>query len=403
VHKITIEGAINPVVTEFIIQSIEKAEDANAELLVIEMDTPGGLMASMHEIVKSILASEVPVAVYVAPSGSRAGSAGVFITMAAHIAAMAPSTNIGSAHPVNLGGGQDTSQVMAEKIINDAVASIRSVAEKRGRNADWAEKAIRESANITETEALKLNVIEYIVPLVDSLLSEVDGKEIDVVNGKKILNTKNAGIEEQEMTWRQRGLNVLSDPNIAYLLFLLGMAGIFFEIYNPGVVIPGVVGGISMILALYALHTLPVNYAGLLLIVLAVVMFLLEIKVQSYGVLSIGGVVSFVIGSIMLIDSPLPFLQISWQLILGAAVTTAAFFVFAVGMAIRAQKKQVTTGKEGLIGEQGNAIENINPEGSIEIHGEIWKAYSNEKIKKGQKVEIIKVDSKHLIVKVKAI
>lgn len=403
VHKITIDGAINPVATEFIIQSIEKAEVADAELLVIEMDTPGGLMASMHEIVKSILASEVPVAVYVAPSGSRAGSAGVFITMAAHIAAMAPSTNIGSAHPVNLGGGQDTSQVMAEKIINDAVASIRSVAEKRGRNADWAEKAIRESANITETEALKQNVIDYIVPLVDSLLSEVDGKVIEVVNGKKTLETRDARIVEQRMTWRQKGLNVLSDPNIAYLLFLLGMAGIFFEIYNPGVVVPGVVGGIAMILALYALQTLPVNYAGLLLIILAVVMFLLEIKVQSYGVLSIGGVVSFVIGSIMLIDSPLPFLQISWQLILGAAITTTAFFVFAVGMAVRAQKKQVTTGKEGLIGEKGKAIEDIKLEGSIEVHGEIWNAIADEKIKKGQKVEIIDVDSKQLIVKVKAI
>lgn len=403
VHKITIDGAINPVVTEFIIQSIEKAEDANAELLIIEMDTPGGLMASMHLIVKSILASEVPVAVYVAPSGSRAGSAGVFITMAAHIAAMAPSTNIGSAHPVNLGGGQDTSQVMAEKIINDAVASIRTVAEKRGRNADWAEKAIRESANITETEALKQNVIDYIVPLADSLLSEVDGKEIDLVNGKKTLETKGARIEEQRMSWRQKGLNVLSDPNIAYLLFLLGMAGIFFEIYNPGVVVPGVVGGIAMILALYALHTLPVNYAGLILIILAVVMFLLEIKVQSYGVLSIGGVISFVIGSIMLIDSPLPFLQISWQLITGAAVATTAFFVLAVGLTYRAQRRQITTGKEGLVGERGKALENLNLEGSIEVHGEIWNAIADKKIKKGQKIEIIEVDSKHLIVKVKAV
>ncbi|MCK5033190.1 MAG: nodulation protein NfeD [Calditrichia bacterium] len=403
VHKITIDGAINPVVTEFIIQSIERAEDANAELLVIEMDTPGGLMASMHLIVKSILASEVPVAVYVAPSGSRAGSAGVFITMAAHIAAMAPSTNIGSAHPVNLGGGSDTSQVMAEKIINDAVASIRSIAEKRGRNADWAEKAIRESANITETEALEQNVIEYIVPLVDSLLSEIDGKEIEVVNGKKILNTRNARIEQQHMSWRQKGLNVLSDPNIAYLLFLLGMAGIFFEIQNPGAIVPGVLGGISMILALSSMQTLPVNYAGLLLIILAVVMFLLEIKVQSYGILSIGGVVSFVIGSIMLIDSPLPFLQISWQIILGAAITTTAFFIFAVGMAYRAQKRQITTGREGLVGERGKVIENLNPEGSIEVHGEIWNAIADIKIKKGHKVEIVEVDPKHLIVKVKAV
>jgi membrane-bound serine protease (ClpP class) len=403
VHKITIDGAINPVVTEFIIQSIEEAEDANAELLVIEMDTPGGLMASMHKIVKSILASEVPVAVYVAPSGSRAGSAGVFITMAAHIAVMAPSTNIGSAHPVNLGGGQDTSQVMTEKIVNDAVASIRSVAEKRGRNADWAEKAIRESANITETEALDQNVIDYIVPLVDSLLSVVDGKEIELVNGKKILKTKEARIEARQMNWRQKGLNVLSDPNIAYLLMMLGMAGIFLEIYNPGSIVPGVVGGISMILALYSLETLPINYAGLLLIILSVVMFLLEIKVQSYGVLSIGGVVSFVIGSIMLIDSPLPFLQISWQIILAATVCMSAFFIFAIGMTYRAQKMKPTTGKEGLIGERGNVIGALNPEGTIEVHGEIWNANADEKIKKGQKVEIIEVDSKHLVVKVKPV
>ena len=403
VHKITIDGAINPVTTEFIIQSIEDAENNNVELLVIEMDTPGGLMASMHKIVKSILASEVPVAVYVAPSGSRAGSAGVFITMAAHIAAMAPSTNIGSAHPVSLGGGQDTSQVMAEKIINDAVASIKSVAEKRGRNAEWAEKAVRESANITETEALEQNVIDYIVPLVDSLLSVIDGTEIEVVNGKKILNTKNARIEEQQMSWRQKGLNVLSDPNIAYLLMMLGMAGIFFEIYNTGSIVPGVVGGIAMILALYSLDTLPINYAGLLLIILSIVMFLLEIKVQSYGVLSIGGVISFIIGSIMLIDSPLPFLQISMELIISAAICIAAFFVFAVGMTYRAQKRKPTTGREGLVGEHGKAIDVLNPEGSVEVHGEIWNAIANEKIKKGQKVEILEVDPKHLIIKVKAL
>jgi len=403
VHKITIEGAINPVVTEFIIQSIEDAQDDDAELLVIEMDTPGGLMESMHQIVKAILASEVPVAVYISPGGSRAGSAGVFITMAAHIAAMAPGTNIGSAHPVSLGGGQDTSKVMTEKIVNDAVAGIRSVAEKRGRNADWAEKAIRESANITEKEALKIHVIEYIVPCVDSLLAEIDGKEIVVVNGKKVLETKKAQIVEYEMSWRQRGLNVLSDPNIAYLLMMLGMAGIFFEIYNPGSIVPGVVGGISIILALYALQTLPVNYAGLLLILLAVVMFLLEIKVQSYGILSIGGVVSFVVGSIMLIDSPLPFFQISLQLIIAAAISMSAFFIFAIGMVYRSQKRIPTTGREGLIGDVGQVIETINPEGAVEVHGEIWNAFADEKIKKGQKVKITEVDSNHLKIKVKAI
>lgn len=403
VHKITIDGVINPVATEFIIQSIEEAEDAGAEMLVIELDTPGGLMESMHLIVKSILASEVAVAVYVAPSGSRAGSAGVFITFAAHIAAMAPSTNIGSAHPVNLGGGQDTSKVMTEKIVNDAVASIRSVAEKRGRNADWAEKSIRESANITETEALSLNVIDYVVPLVDSLLSEVDGREVELVDGKKVLETKNAKIVEFNMGWRQRALNVLSNPNIAYILMLIGIYGIFFELYNPGAVLPGVLGGISLILGLYALQTLPVNYAGLLLIILAIVLFLLEIKVPSYGILSIGGVVSLVIGSIMLIDSPFPFLQISWKVILGAAITTAAFFLFAIGLALRAQRKKPTTGKEGLLGEKGKAIENINLEGSVELHGEIWNAFADSKIKKGQKIEVIEVDSQHLRVKVKPV
>lgn len=403
VHKITIDGAINPVVTEFIIQSIENAQDEDAELLVIQMDTPGGLMESMHQIVKAILASEVPVAVYVAPPGSRAGSAGVFITMAAHIAAMAPSTNIGSAHPVNLGGGQDTSQVMTDKIVNDAVAGIRSVAEKRGRNADWAEKAIRESANITEKEALKENVIEYIVPLIDSLLVEIDGKEIDVVNGKKILETKNAQIVEYHMSWRQRGLNVLSNPNIAYILMLIGIYGIFFELYNPGAVLPGVLGGICLILGLYALQTLPVNYAGLMLILLAIVLFLLEIKVTSYGILSIGGVASLVLGSIMLIDSPLPFLQISWQVILSAAITTSAFFIFAIGMAIRSQRRRPTTGREGLVDEIGKVIEPLNPEGTIEVHGEIWQAITDDKIKKGQKVKIVEVDPKHLVLKVKAI
>ncbi|MFC2088826.1 nodulation protein NfeD [Calditrichota bacterium] len=403
VHKITIDGVINPVATEFIIQSIEQAEDDGAELLVIEMDTPGGLMESMHLIVKSIMASEVPVAVYVSPSGSRAGSAGVFITFAAHIAAMAPSTNIGSAHPVNLGGGQDTSQVMTEKIVNDAVAGIRSVAEKRGRNADWAEKSIRESANITEQEALKINVIDYIVPLIDSLLVEVDGKEIELVNGKKILETKNARIVEYHMGWRQRALNVLSNPNIAYILMLIGIYGIFFELYSPGAVLPGVLGGISLILGLYALQTLPVNYAGLLLIILAIVLFLLEIKVPSYGILSIGGVVSLVLGSIMLIDSPLPFLQISWQVIVGAAVTTTAFFLLAIGLALRAQRKKPTTGKEGLLGEKGKAIENINLEGPVELHGEIWNAFADQKIKKGQKIEVIEVDSQHLRVKVKSV
>ncbi len=403
VHKITINGIINPVAAEYVIESVERAEAEKAEMLVIEMDTPGGLMVSMHDIVKSILGSDVPIAVYISPPGSRAGSAGVFITAAAHIAAMAPGTNIGSAHPVNMGASQDTSAVMEEKIINDAVAHIRSVSEKRGRNADWAEKAVRESANITEKEALNINVIDYIVPTVDSLLSVVNGKEVEVLSGKRILDTKNARIEAFKMNWRQKVLDILSDPNILYILFLIGISGISLELYNPGSILPGVVGGICMILFLYSVQTIPVNIAGLLLIIFAAVLFLLEIKIPSYGLLTIGGVTSLVLGSIMLVDSPLPFLQISWKLILAATITITLFFIFAIGFAIRAHKKKPTTGKEGLVGEEGVALEDLKPSGQIEIHGEIWKAIAEDRIKKGQPVLVEEVDSQHLQLKVKPV
>ena len=281
IHKITIDGVINPVATEYILESIENAEKAGAELLIIEMDTPGGLMVSMHDIVKGILGADVPVAVYVSPSGSRAGSAGVFITIAAHIAAMAPGTNIGSAHPVNMGGAQDTSQVMEEKIINDAVAHIRSVAEKRGRNADWAESAIRESANITEKEALRLNVVEYVVPTIDSLLLAIHGQEVEVLSGHRILNTEKARIESYEMNWRQKILDMLSDPNILYILFLVGITGISLELYNPGSILPGVVGGICIILFLYSVQTIPVNIAGMLLIIFSAILFLFTEDIGS--------------------------------------------------------------------------------------------------------------------------
>ncbi len=372
------------------------------ELLIIEMDTPGGLMVSMHEIVKDILGADVPIAVYVSPSGSRAGSAGVFITAAAHIAAMAPGTNIGSAHPVNMGGGaQDTSAVMEEKIVNDAVAHIRSVSKKRERNPDWSEKAIRESANITEQEALDLNVIDYIVATDDSLLSLVHGKQVTVLSGTRTLDTKDAKIESFEMNWRQRALDMLSDPNILYILFLIGITGISLELYNPGSILPGVVGGICIILFLYSVQTIPVNIAGMLLIVFSAILFLLEIKITSYGLLSIGGVISLVLGSLMLVDSPLPFLQISWELIVAATISIALFFLFAIGYAFRTFRKKPTTGKEGLVGEEGITLEDLKPEGQIEIHGEIWQATSPEKIRKGKRVVVESVDPIHLKLKVK--
>ena len=403
VQRITIAGVINPVAREFILESIEQAENDGAELLIIEMDTPGGLMDSMHDIVKRILGAEVPVAVYVSPSGSRAASAGVFITMAAHIAAMAPGTNIGSAHPVSLGGGTDSVQVLTEKIVNDAVASIRSVAEKRGRNADWAEKAVRESVNITETEALQQKVIDYVVPNVDSLLKVVDGREVEVLSGEKVLHTSHARIEDFQMSWRQRVLDILSNPNVAYILMMIAMSGIAFELYNPGSVLPGVIGGICLVMALYSMQTLPVNYAGVLLIIFAVILFLLEIKIASYGILTIGGIISFVMGSLMLIETDISFLQISWKVIAGATITITLFFVLAIGLVYKAHRRRPTTGKEGLIGEEGVALTDLNPDGSVEVHGEIWTASAEEPITKGQHVKVEEIDKERLKIKVKPI
>jgi len=393
VNIITINGVINPVAQDFIRSAIEEAEGDSANCLVIKMDTPGGLMKSMHIIVKDIMASEVPVVVYVAPSGSRAASAGVFITYAAHVAAMAPGTNIGAASPVTMGaaGADSANQTMLKKATNDAVAHIRSIAEKRGRNADWGEKAVREAVSITETEALELGVIEYIAPTLDSLLSLIDGKEVETASAIVVLKTKDARRKRIEMSLRYKILDVISDPNIAYILLMIGIYGIFFELYNPGSVFPGVIGAICLILGFYALQTLPVNYAGLLLILLAIVLFLLEIKIPSYGVLSIGGVISMLLGSLMLFESPLPFLRVSWKVIVAATAATAVFFIFAVGMGIRAQRKKPAIGREALTGLIGNASENFkNGEGRIVVQGEIWQAVSSDKIKEGDSVKVIK-------------
>ncbi len=407
VHQIIVDGVINPVATEYITRSIQRAEAANAQLLVIQLDTPGGLMESMHQIVKAIQSSNVPVAVYVAPSGSRAASAGVFVTYAAHIAAMAPSTNIGSAHPVfggsPTGGKPDSSMAstMMEKVINDAVAKIRSLAEKRGRNADWAEKAIRQSANITEKQALKLHVIDYIAPSLDSLLTVLDGKEIILDTGKKVvLHTAKAQVVTFKMSWRQRILDALSNPNIAYILLMLGIYGLLFELYSPGAILPGVVGGISLIVGLYALQTLPVNYAGVLLIIFAVILFVLEIKIPSYGLLTIGGVISLVMGSVMLFNSPLSFLRVSWQVILFVVILSVLFFVFAIGMAAKTYRKKPTTGLVGMIDEIGEVYKPLNPEGTVKIHGEFWKAVSDIPCKKGQRVKVVEYDRQSLILKV---
>ncbi len=398
---IEVDGVIQPASSRYIQRALDEAIASDAEAFLIFLDTPGGLMESMRDIIKSILVSDVPVIVYVAPSGSRAGSAGVFITLSAHIAAMAPGTNIGAAHPVSMGMGQqdDTTGVMEDKILNDAVAFIRTIAEQKGRNANWAESAVRESASITETEALQKNVIDLIAPSTDSLFAMLDGWEVDMPDGPRILSFENVIPEEIPMTWRDQILNIISDPNIAYVLMLLGIYGLFFELYNPGAVVPGVIGGICLILAFFAFQTLPVNITGLLLILLAIILFILEIKVTSYGVLSIGGAISLILGSVMLIESPIPGLRISWGVILPGALATVAFFLVAIALSVKAQKRKPTTGAEGMTGETGVSIDEIAPHGSVKIRGEIWQAKTKkDAISATTPIVVISVDKMVLIV-----
>jgi len=399
VHVVHVNGPINPLIAEYVSDGIEAAQDDNAAALVIELDTPGGLMESTRIITKAILASEVPVIMYVSPQGARAASAGVFITYACHVAAMAPSTNIGAAHPVGLGGeGADSSNTMMEKVTNDAVAQIKAVAEKRGRNVQWAEEAVRKSVSITEKEALQMRVIDLITPTLDSLLIAINNREVEVVNRKVKLTTAGAKIIRHDMNWRHKLLDKISDPNIAYIFMLLGIYGLFFELSNPGAILPGVLGGIFLILAFYSLQTLPVNWAGVALILFAIVLFILEVKVTSYGILSIGGVVAMFLGSIMLFSKPVnvfdPVIAVSLRVIIIATLATAGFFAFALGMAFKAHRQQVTTGKEGMIGEIGTAFTNLNPAtgGKIQVHGEIWQAKSSDAIRKGEQVKVVAVN-----------
>jgi len=398
VMVITVDGVINPVSAEFMKKSINKANDKKYEALIVELDTPGGLDASMRSIVKEMIGSEVPVIVFVSPSGSRAASAGAFITLAAHIAAMSPGTNIGAAHPVGVGGKMD--KTMTEKATNDAVAYIKSLAEKSGRNAQWAEDAVRKSISSTETEALQLKVIDLIAKDINSLLADIDGQKVQTVSGEKILSTKNASVVREELGLRHRILNLISDPNVAYILMLLGFYGLFFELTNPGSLFPGVTGGICLILAFYAFQTLPVNYAGLLLIILAIILFILEIKIISHGVLTIGGIVAMTIGSLMLFESPDPFMKLSLAVILPAVGVTALFFTILIGLAYKAYKRKPITGSEGLLGSYGIADTDIAREGGrVTIHGEIWSSYSEDAIDKGNRIIVEEVSGLKLKVK----
>jgi membrane-bound serine protease (ClpP class) len=351
----------------------------------------------MRLIIKDITGSPIPVIVFVAPSGGRAASAGVFITMAAHVAAMAPGTNIGAAHPVAMGGGEMDS-TMKEKVENDSVAYIKSIAEQRGRNVSWAEDAVRKSVSVTEQEALKLKVIDIVAEDLSTLLKQVHGRKVTLSNGPAVLKTEGASIQEFPMGLRLELLKTLSDPNIAYLLMTIGTIGMLAELYNPGAILPGVVGAISLILAFYSLQSLPVNYAGVLLFILGIVFFILEATVTSYGLLAIGGVVSMVLGSLMLIKSDAEFFQISWSVIVPVIMASAAVSLFIVGMGVRALRRSPQTGSEGMIGAVGVAKTALRPDGKLAIHGELWDAVSDQPIEQGTSAKVLRVEGLTLYV-----
>jgi membrane-bound serine protease (ClpP class) len=398
VDVITIDGVIDPVDAEFITKIIESSTSAGAECLIIQMDTPGGLDLAMRSIIKAIMGSDIPVIVYVSPGGARAASAGALITIAAHIAAMAPGTNIGAAAPVALGGGKMEDD-MAAKVKNDAAAYAESIATKRNRNKEWAIKAVRESVSITENEALEIKVIDLIAENVNDLLSQIDGREVKTEAGVKVLNTKDSTVNYIEMGLREKVLNTLSNPNIAYILFLVGLLGLYFELSNPGAIFPGILGGICLILAFFAFQTLPINYAGILLIILSVILFILEIKVTSFGMLTIGGIITLTLGSLMLFDSPLPFLRVSYSVLIPVIVIISLCFILVISLAIKAFTKKPTTGEKGLIGTIGITKSPIDPSGKVFIHGEYWDAVSDEAIPEETRVEVIAVNNLEIKVK----
>ena len=389
---ITVDAVITPPIAEYILQSIQDSAAHSADGLIILLDTPGGLDTSMREIAKGILNAPLPVIVFVHPAGARAASAGVIITISAHIAAMSPGTNIGAAHPVNASGGE-MNKTMNQKVENDAVAYVKGIAKKRGRNETWVAKSVMKSESITAEEALKLKVIDIVAVNMDELLQKMDGRRVVLPKGEITLNTKNAEIREKDMGLRLKILSVISNPNIAYLLFLAGIAGLYFEFSNPGAILPGVVGGISLLLAFFALQTLPVSYAGVLLILFALILFIAEMKVASYGLLSVGGVISLFMGSLLLFDSPDPALKVSFQILVPAVIVLSLFFIAVTRLIIKAQLGRKLTGKEELGNALGMSVTDISPtEGTVSVMGEYWRAVSDKDIAANRSVRVKSVE-----------
>jgi membrane-bound serine protease (ClpP class) len=390
VATVRIDGVISPVTLRLVETALARAQADKAQALVIQLDTPGGLERSMRAICQRLLNAEIPVIVWVGPTGARAASAGVFITLAGHVAAMAPATNIGAAHPVAVGGGVDKESL--RKIENDAAAFVRTIAADRGRNADWAEKAVRQSVSITEREAVKLNVIDLVADSIPDLLAKVDGRAVKTAKGTVTLATKAAMARPIEIGVRDRFLNVITDPNVAYVLMMLGTLGLIFELSNPGAILPGVIGGISLILAFFAFQSLPINFAGVLLILFAIVLFIAEVKVVSHGVLAIGGVVAMALGSLMLYDEPEAGFRVSWLVVVPTVAVTAGIFLFALTAGVRALARRPQLGAEALVGATGTAYEALTPQGHIKLKGGIWRAVADRAVPEGAPVRVVAVD-----------
>ncbi|MGC9513087.1 MAG: NfeD family protein [Fidelibacterota bacterium] len=412
IYNVRLDGIINPASSRYIDNSLELAVKDSAVCFILEMDTPGGLMTAMKDIIKTEFNSPIPFIVYISPSGAQAASAGVFITLASHYAAMAPGTNIGAAHPVPAGGGggifggqsQDSLNIMGEKTENDAVSYIRSLAEKTGRNANWAEDAVRKSVSITANEAVALNVVDTIATDLTSLLNILRGKTFQM-SGKTVTlpeNLPDQQVVHREMSWTDRLLDVFSNPNIAYIFLMLGFYGLFFEITHPGSVFPGVLGVLFLLIAFFSFQMLPVNYAGIALILFGIILLILEVNIVSFGLLTIGGLAAMLIGSTMLIDSPDPLIQISKGIIYPVVILTALFIIVVVRLVIKAMKNRPMTGFEGLIGLKGTAETEITSlGGTVFVNGEIWKAVSDEPLPKGTSIEVI--DVHNMILKVKKV
>jgi membrane-bound serine protease (ClpP class) len=397
VSVVSVHGPINPVTADYLLRNMEAAARRGDRLLLVELDSPGGLDSAMRETVKGIFASPVPVAVYVTPSGAHAASAGAVIALAADICAMAPGTNIGAAHPVTIGEKPD--KIMAEKILNDTEAYLEGVAGKSGRNVEIARKMVRESLSLSSEKALEGNVIDLIAADRQELLKKLDGRRV-VRGGKEtVLRLAGARVTSYEMGRRDRILNAIGNPDVAYVLMLLGFLGLFFELSTPGAILPGVIGGISLILAFFAFQTLPVNYAGALLILLALILFISEIKIVSHGILAIGGVIAMVLGSLLLFPSPEPYQHVSRSIILATVLVTTLFFGVVVAKVIEAHRQKPITGKEGMLGERGVAETDIMPEGKVVVRGEYWNAVSCERILKGEKVEVTAMEGLRLTVR----